>query len=199
MVNKCAACGCRTGYKEKDPSTGKSVVNMPPGVSLHRFPVDNQELLKKWINQLRRKDKFTVKDHSRICSLHLKQGFFNSGHQKLIFCRLVMSLLCDDEEFTDLGFRNFSCPNNHGFAFNLVSRFFNCLAKNFVLSVSSATSTADSTARKIKKLTGQSHWAVVFCWRKCFNFQIDLYSLISFCFNCRYQYRILKCMLLLIQ
>ena len=32
MVNKCVAYGCRTGYEEKDATTGKIVCIMPPGV-----------------------------------------------------------------------------------------------------------------------------------------------------------------------
>ena len=68
MVFKCAAPGCKTGY-------GNIV---PEGVSLHSFPQD-QELRKKWINAIKRKD-YTPGASAKICSLHFPDSDFIQEH-----------------------------------------------------------------------------------------------------------------------
>ncbi len=66
MPYHCSAYGCRTGYKTEPKQ---------PGVSVHRFPVKNPELLKRWLRSLRRKD-FTPTKNSFICSLHFADSDF---------------------------------------------------------------------------------------------------------------------------
>lgn len=62
MVNKCSAYGCTSGYKSHE--TGESV-------SFHAFPVNNTEILDKWMRANPRKD-FAPTKYSRMCSLHFK-------------------------------------------------------------------------------------------------------------------------------
>jgi len=75
MVNKCAAYGCRSGYKNKDvDQTGDS-----DRITFHSFPLHNKELCDRWIRANPRKD-FVPSKHSRLCSLHFKSSDFVEVH-----------------------------------------------------------------------------------------------------------------------
>ena len=63
MVNSCVSIGCTNRVK------GGS------GISFHRFPHSNPELLRKWIQAIEQKDCLPNK-HSVICSAHFKEGCF---------------------------------------------------------------------------------------------------------------------------
>lgn len=58
MVNKCACVNCKSGYKGKEDN-----------ITLHKFPLQNPDLLKQWLAKISRKN-FTPTIHSRVCSLH---------------------------------------------------------------------------------------------------------------------------------
>jgi len=65
MVNKCAAFGCKSGYKSHETDSS---------VTFHRFPND-PELREKWRRANPRKD-FVPTEHSRLCSLHFHPSDF---------------------------------------------------------------------------------------------------------------------------
>ena len=65
MVFKCAAYGCKSGYKSS---------TVDNDVTFHAFP-RAQELRERWIRANPRKD-FTVTKHSRLCSLHFQPHDF---------------------------------------------------------------------------------------------------------------------------
>ena len=65
MVNKCAAFGCKSGYK------GHEQRDQCVKITFHSFPLANKELCDRWIRAISRED-FTPSKHSRICSLHFK-------------------------------------------------------------------------------------------------------------------------------
>jgi len=65
MGYKCAAVGCRSGYKNHDSDSS---------VTFHCFPCD-PELREKWIRANPRKD-FVPTKHSRLCSRHFQPSDF---------------------------------------------------------------------------------------------------------------------------
>ena len=63
MVNGCVIIGCANGalkgkYSDKN-------------VSMHAFPLDDQELCEKWVKAIRRQN-FVPSKHSRLCSSHFQ-------------------------------------------------------------------------------------------------------------------------------
>ena len=67
MPNKCVAFGCKSGYKTHET---------PSNVTLHRFPLQHEELLKKWISRISREN-FQPTTNSRLCSLHFVESDFS--------------------------------------------------------------------------------------------------------------------------
>ncbi len=68
MVYSCAVVECETGYRGRTPPRSD-------GVSCHSFPLNNAEVLAKWLRVIGRKD-FVPNEHTRICSLHFKPEDF---------------------------------------------------------------------------------------------------------------------------
>ena len=68
MVNTCAALNCRNGYKNETEE----------GTTLHKFPMQNPDLLKKWLDNLSRAN-FVPSKNSRVCSKHVEEGCFIYG------------------------------------------------------------------------------------------------------------------------
>lgn len=66
-MNKCAVPRCTTGYQNI----------VPEGVSMHKFP-DNQEMRLKWIRAIKRKD-YSPETSARACSLHFYDFDFVIG------------------------------------------------------------------------------------------------------------------------
>ena len=75
MVNKCAAYGCRSGYKKKDVGEKGG----DEKVTFHSFPLQNKELCDRWLRANPRKD-FVPTTHSRLCSLHFTPNDFVEVH-----------------------------------------------------------------------------------------------------------------------
>ena len=71
----CCAPNCRNGY---------SGAPYPPGVSRHKFPVKNQELLAKWTRALCREN-FIPTTSTVVCSEHFRPSDFitQSQHNRL--------------------------------------------------------------------------------------------------------------------
>lgn len=69
MVNKCAAFGCKSGYKSNRS------VDLLNKVTLHVFPLGDKDLCDKWIRANPRKD-FVPTKNSRLCSLHFRPSDF---------------------------------------------------------------------------------------------------------------------------
>jgi len=67
MVNKCAAFGCKSGYKGHEQTGVK--------ITFHSFPLNNKDLCDKWIRANPRKD-FVPSKHSKLCSLHFQPTDF---------------------------------------------------------------------------------------------------------------------------
>ena len=67
MVNECTAPKCQTGYTS---STGK--------LSSFHVPLKNEDLNKKWIHFVNRKDWVPTK-HSILCELHFEDIYKNTG------------------------------------------------------------------------------------------------------------------------
>jgi len=67
MVNKCAAFGCKSGYKGHEQTGVK--------ITFHSFPLNNKDLCDKWIRANPRKD-FVPLKHSKLCSLHFQPTDF---------------------------------------------------------------------------------------------------------------------------
>ena len=70
MVTSCIAYGCT--YRAKKGS----------GISFHRFPIKRPDLLKKWIQAVRRK-KWIPHENSYICSAHFPESCFKRGEGKI--------------------------------------------------------------------------------------------------------------------
>ncbi|KAG1660093.1 THAP domain-containing protein 1 [Nymphon striatum] len=66
MVYKCAAFGCRSGYK------GETADRI---LSFHKFPLKDPELMQRWLRRLQRKN-FVPTENSRLCSLHFDDSSF---------------------------------------------------------------------------------------------------------------------------
>ncbi|KAG1651616.1 THAP domain-containing protein 1 [Nymphon striatum] len=66
MVYKCAAFGCRSGYK------GETADRI---LSFHKFPLKDPELIQRWLRRLQRKN-FVPTENSRLCSLHFDDSSF---------------------------------------------------------------------------------------------------------------------------
>ena len=69
MVNKCAAFGCKSGYKNHVQQDDNIKI------TFHSFPLDNKELCDRWVRVNPRTD-FVPSKHSRLFSLHFKPGDF---------------------------------------------------------------------------------------------------------------------------
>ena len=69
MVNKCAAFGCKSGYK------GYVHPDANIKITFHSFPLDNKELCDRWIRAISREN-FTPSKYSRLCSLHFRATDF---------------------------------------------------------------------------------------------------------------------------
>lgn len=65
MVFKCSAPGCRSGY---DKITTK-------GITFHKFPLGNKEILRKWTHCLPRAN-LVPNQNSSLCSLHFTENDF---------------------------------------------------------------------------------------------------------------------------
>jgi len=70
MVYKCAAFGCKSGYTGSDTADKHG-----DKITLHVFPLYNEELCEKWIRANPRKD-FMPTKHSTLCSLHFTPDDF---------------------------------------------------------------------------------------------------------------------------
>lgn len=68
MPNKCVAVNYRSGYP------GEPISN---SVIMHRFPMNDADLLEKWVNKIARVD-FKPSIHSRVCSLHFQPTDFRN-------------------------------------------------------------------------------------------------------------------------
>ncbi len=62
----CSALNCSVGYHS---------AKLPAGVTLLRFPLKNEELLKLWLKNLSRAN-FRPTEYSRLCSLHFSEDDF---------------------------------------------------------------------------------------------------------------------------
>ncbi|XP_069697024.1 THAP domain-containing protein 1-like isoform X5 [Periplaneta americana] len=72
MVNSCAAFNCTYTYKKGS------------GISLHKFPLENPELLSKWLSAVKRYN-FIPSIHHRLCSVHFTQScFWKSNCKRLL-------------------------------------------------------------------------------------------------------------------
>ena len=69
MVNKCAAFGCKSGYKNNVQQ------DTDIKITYHSFPLGSEELCDKWVGANPRSD-FVPSKHSRLCSLHFKPSDF---------------------------------------------------------------------------------------------------------------------------
>ncbi|ESO08035.1 hypothetical protein HELRODRAFT_169759 [Helobdella robusta] len=69
MVNKCAAYGCKSGYKSN------AAIDAENKVSFHSYPVNDPELCAKWNKANPRRD-FIPSRHSKMCSLHFRPSDF---------------------------------------------------------------------------------------------------------------------------
>ena len=69
MVDKCAAFGCKSGYKRKEEA------NAEIKITFHKFPLANTELYDRWIKANPCED-FTPSKSSRMCPLHFHPGDF---------------------------------------------------------------------------------------------------------------------------
>jgi hypothetical protein len=74
MVHKCAAYGCKSGYKSTE-NTADHQQEVQHKVTFHKFPIGNEELCDKWIRANPRKD-FVPTKHSTLCSLHFQPSDF---------------------------------------------------------------------------------------------------------------------------
>ncbi|ESO12406.1 hypothetical protein HELRODRAFT_158927 [Helobdella robusta] len=69
MVNKCAAYGCKSGYKSN------AAIDAENKVSFHCYPVNDPELCAKW-NKANPQRDFIPSRHSKMCSLHFRPSDF---------------------------------------------------------------------------------------------------------------------------
>ena len=65
MPNKCSAVNCRSGYSGETTE----------GISLHSFPLKNNEMLEKWVARILR-DGFQPTVTSRLCSKNFNEEDF---------------------------------------------------------------------------------------------------------------------------
>lgn len=70
MPNKCAAVGCKSGYKGVNCSSDILV-------SYHKFPHEDKNLLQQWLHRISR-DNYVPSQHSVLCSLHFTETDFIS-------------------------------------------------------------------------------------------------------------------------
>jgi hypothetical protein len=75
MPPPCVAFGCRSGYRDCSGFT-------PDGqkITFHSFPLNNSDLLHKWIRANPRVD-FVPTKYSKICSRHFRDHDFVEMHQ----------------------------------------------------------------------------------------------------------------------
>ena len=76
MVFTCAAVNCSNGVQN----------NVEDGTSFHKFPLNDPELLQKWLSKLSRKD-FAPTVHSRLCSKHFTPDDFIISSSDSNSCR----------------------------------------------------------------------------------------------------------------
>ncbi len=92
-----------------------------------------------------------IRDHPKIYS-----DFISCDKQQWLFRMVVCSLLLEDSEFDEVAVTKCSCDRGHAFCESLVTRFFNCMAKNLVKRLSNESlSESNKSDRKLKKLKSQ--------------------------------------------
>ena len=72
MVNKCAAYGCNTGLTSHETHSK---------IATFHFPLKKEEVLKKWIQFVNRKD-WKPSSCSILCEKHFKEEFINKRQEK---------------------------------------------------------------------------------------------------------------------
>lgn len=80
----------------------------------------------------------------------LKALFLQASNQRELFCEIMEITMGENFEIL---FGKTHCTEGHYFVPEISTRFFNCMAKNFVKNLSDASSAA-AKAKKIKKLQG---------------------------------------------
>ena len=70
MVNKCVVFGCKSGHD-----------NQQEKVSGFSFPLNNPDLLEKWVKFVNRPE-WKPSKSSVICVKHFQQEFVNNWHEK---------------------------------------------------------------------------------------------------------------------
>ena len=69
MVNKCAAFGCKSGYKDHKQSDANAKV------TFHAFPLSNKQLCDRW-NRANPRKNFAPSKNSKLYSLHFQPSDF---------------------------------------------------------------------------------------------------------------------------
>jgi hypothetical protein len=67
MPSKCSAVNCKSGYDSNK--------ERHDGITFHRFPLKNKDLLNLWLRRISRVD-FVPTQYSKLCSLHFKESDF---------------------------------------------------------------------------------------------------------------------------
>ena len=80
MVNKCVAYGCQSGYDE-------TKTKVRTYVAMFRFPLNNKDLLVKWVHFVNRSD-WKPTSNSVLCEKHFDSKFINRGKR----CKLRWEL-----------------------------------------------------------------------------------------------------------
>ena len=78
MVNKCAAFGCKSGYKRKDQQLDDATGGQK--ITFHSYPLHDKQLCEKWVRANPRKD-FVPSKNSKLCSLHFQPADFVDVHK----------------------------------------------------------------------------------------------------------------------
>lgn len=73
MGFKCCVPNCRSGYESKKKSNTNCIISM------HSFPLNNENLLNMWCRRIPRRNFIPTVNH-RVCSLHFQHSDFSIEH-----------------------------------------------------------------------------------------------------------------------
>ena len=79
MVNTCVVVCCKTGYKKRQ----HKIHVIPEKFPVFRFPLKNQELNRKWIRFVNRRD-WAPTRRSGVCSKHFEEKFLKVDKRAML-------------------------------------------------------------------------------------------------------------------
>ncbi|ESO12035.1 hypothetical protein HELRODRAFT_158443 [Helobdella robusta] len=122
MVNKCCVCGCKSRYTSENRLESEITITVKQKITFHKFPIDNEELARKWLKNIARKDFHLSQRARRLGSASITPAFFNEIETMLEQVSLGADFVTLTE---DLNVHVERTDDDHAANFREISELFN--------------------------------------------------------------------------